>query len=343
MPIKVGSVFTGIGGIELGLELAGGGQFETRWQVEVDPFAREVLQRAFPDSVLYGDIRRVDFRRVEAVDVICGGFPCQDVSDAGKRQGLKGERSGLWSEFARAIRDVRPRYVLVENVAALLRRGFGTVLGDLAALGYDAEWEVLRASDVGAPHRRERVFILAHTDRVGRPERRPAVRAREPEPSGRGARVADADGAGLARSRVHAGSRGRAADARGEGAHVGDAARKRRKGAGGVQDAVGRAVPKRHVEAVGDARRVGCEGRGVRGEPRADGIPPWPPGPEDDDAWRHVLEIDPGLEPALCRVAHGLPRRVHRLRALGNAVLPPVAAIPGARILELEAARRGLT
>jgi DNA (cytosine-5)-methyltransferase 1 len=101
------------------------------------------------------------------VDVLCGGFPCQDISNAGKRTGIDGERSGLWSEYARVIGELRPRYVIVENVAALLGRGIERVLGDLAALGFDAEWHCIPASAVGAPHRRDRVWIIAYAKRVG--------------------------------------------------------------------------------------------------------------------------------------------------------------------------------
>jgi DNA (cytosine-5)-methyltransferase 1 len=156
--LTVGSLFAGIGGFDLGLERTGG--FEIRWQVEIDEYCRRVLAKHWPYVKRYGDIR--DVTDVEPVDVLCGGFPCQDISNAGKRIGIDGERSGLWSEFARLIRLVRPRYVLVENVAALLNRGIGRVLGDLSACGYDAEWDVIPASAVGAPHRRERVWIVAY-------------------------------------------------------------------------------------------------------------------------------------------------------------------------------------
>jgi DNA (cytosine-5)-methyltransferase 1 len=110
-----------------------------------------------------------------SIDLICGGFPCQDISVAGKGAGIKGERSGLWSEFARIIGEVRPRYVIVENVSALLSRGLGRVLGDLAALGFDAEWHCIPASAVGAPHVRDRVWIIAYADRNG--ERVSAINA----------------------------------------------------------------------------------------------------------------------------------------------------------------------
>src|SRR5262249_16380197 len=124
---------------------------------------RKVLAKHWPDVARYGDIRTIT--DLPYVDVLCGGFPCQDISNAGKREGIDGERSGLWSEMARIIGLVRPRYVVVENVSALLGRGMGRVLGDLAACGYDAEWDCIPASAVGAPHRRDRVWIVAYASR----------------------------------------------------------------------------------------------------------------------------------------------------------------------------------
>jgi DNA (cytosine-5)-methyltransferase 1 len=161
-PLTVGSLFAGIGGFDLGLERAGG--FEIRWQVEIDEYCRRVLAKHWPSVQRYGDIREV--HDVERVDVLCGGFPCQDISNAGNRAGINGERSGLWSEYVRLIRLVRPRYVLVENVAALLESGMGRVLGDLAGCGYDAEWSTVSACSMGATHLRRRMFIVANSDRV---------------------------------------------------------------------------------------------------------------------------------------------------------------------------------
>ncbi len=161
--LTVGSLFAGIGGFDLGLERTGG--FKTKWQVEIDPYCQRVLAKHWPDVTKYGDIRTVT--GVERVDVLCGGFPCQDISNAGKRAGIDGERSGLWSEYVRLIRELRPRYVLLENVAALLGRGMGRVLGGLSESGYDAEWRIIRASELGAPHRRDRVWILAYSDSQG--------------------------------------------------------------------------------------------------------------------------------------------------------------------------------
>lgn len=155
----MGSLFAGIGGFDLGFERAG---FKTVWQVEIDPYCRKVLERHFPHAERFNDVRECGAHNLKSVDVICGGFPCQDISNAGKRTGIDGERSGLWSEYARIVRELRPRFVVVENVAALLGRGLGRVLGDLAEIGYDAEWQSIPAASVGAPHIRERIWILAY-------------------------------------------------------------------------------------------------------------------------------------------------------------------------------------
>ena len=157
--MKIGSLFAGVGGLELGLERAGVGH--TVWQVELDDFCRSVLTKHWPNVERHADVRAVGSQNLSPVGVICGGFPCVDISFAGLGAGLAGERSGLWWEFARIVRELRPRFVVVENVAALLVRGVDDVLGTLASLGYDAEWSCVRACDVGAPHRRDRLFIVA--------------------------------------------------------------------------------------------------------------------------------------------------------------------------------------
>lgn len=207
--MRIGSLFSGIGGLELGLEWAGVGH--TVWQVEREPFCQRVLAKHWPDAQRFDDVTKVGAHNLPPVEVICGGFPCQDISYAGKGAGLAGERSGLWFEFARIVRELRPRFVVVENVSALLSRGLDAVLGTLASLGYDAEWSCVRASDVGARHRRERVFVIAW-------------------------RVDDADSRGLRRG-----------EAPGEGGHA--------------------ALADQGLDDADDAR---LEGRGVRGQRRAD-------------------------------------------------------------------------
>ena len=154
--MKVGSLCAGIGGLDLGLHSHG---HDTAWVCEYEEAPAQVLTERFgvPN---YGDITVMDWGNVEPVDVIAAGYPCQPFSTAGLRKGEDDERN-IWPAVARAIGDLRPRYVFLENVRAHLSMGFDRVLGDLADLGFDAEWAVLRASDVGAPHRRERIFILA--------------------------------------------------------------------------------------------------------------------------------------------------------------------------------------
>jgi len=336
----IGSLFSGIGGLELGLEWAGLGP--VAWQCEADAACRSVLRARWPGTTIYNDVREVRGAEVQPVDIICGGFPCQDVSLAGKGAGLDGARSGLWFEYGRIVREVRPRFVVVENVAALVVRGLDRVLGDLAESGYDALWFPLRASDVGAPHRRERVFIVAwDASRVhvgpGRAPNTDGGGIRElTERSRLGARATDerdavavdvgadgmgnADGEGRGSSwgpgghahegRVElAGRRGDLADAEGE-----------RRGQGRTERAgwVGLAAPIEH------------------GREHA-----WPPGPKDVDGWARYLSKHPGSEPAICRETNGISRsyrmggvdrrasRRERLRMLGNAVVPQCAEVVG--------------
>jgi DNA (cytosine-5)-methyltransferase 1 len=160
--MRVGSLFAGIGGFDIAARWMG---WRTAWVSEIEPFACRVLAHHFPDAPNHGDITTIDFTTVEPVDVLVGGFPCQDISNAGEQEGITGARSGLWFEYARAIRELRPRYVVVENVAALTNRGLDAVLGSLAEIGYDAEWGCFGAADVGAPHKRDRLWLLAYPQR----------------------------------------------------------------------------------------------------------------------------------------------------------------------------------
>jgi DNA (cytosine-5)-methyltransferase 1 len=163
--LTVGSLFSGIGGLDLGLERAG---MRVVWQCEIDEGASGILAEHWPHTPNLGDITKVDFTAVPPVDVLAGGFMCTDLSISGYQKGLTNEtRSGItWAGMVRAIRTLRPRYVLVENVSALLTGGdgewFGIVLSELAACGYDAEWDCIPATAVGAPHIRDRVFIIAY-------------------------------------------------------------------------------------------------------------------------------------------------------------------------------------
>lgn len=169
MNLTYGSLFSGIGGLDLAVEEVFGA--EPAWHCDVDPNAAKVMVHHWPGVPNLGDIQDVKWAEVPPVDIICGGFPCQDISSAGKRAGIaEGNRSGLWFRYADAVRDLRPRLVVVENVGALLVRGLDIVLGSLAELGYDARWTCLRASVIGAPHQRNRLFLVGvprDTEREG--------------------------------------------------------------------------------------------------------------------------------------------------------------------------------
>jgi DNA (cytosine-5)-methyltransferase 1 len=241
--MKILDLFSGIGGFSLGLERAG---MQTIAFCEVDPVCRQVLKKHWPNVPIFEDVKTLTAKDIhDTVDVICGGFPCQDISLAGRGAGLAGERSGLWYEYHRLIEEIRPRYVIIENVAALRSRGLDEVLRCLDALGYDAEWHCIPAAAVGAPHRRDRVWIVAH-----------AMRSRS-------------------------------------------------------------------------SPRVPAEGHGQEGQSKiadhlSDRFARW----EGSRHW--------ATEPDVGRVAHGVPKRVDRLKQLGNAVVPQIPELIGRAILAYE-------
>lgn len=160
-PLTFGSLFAGIGGIDLGLKRAG---MVCKWQVEIDEYAKRVLKKHWPNVTQWDDVRTWPQLGADRVNVIAGGFPCQDVSQAGLRAGLSGERSGLFYELLRIVREMGPEIVVLENVAALLTNGMGEVLRRLAEIGFDAEWCCIPASGIGAPHVRDRVFVVAYAN-----------------------------------------------------------------------------------------------------------------------------------------------------------------------------------
>ena len=320
MTFRIGSLFSGIGGLELGVERATGGHVV--WQVERDSFCRSVLAKHWPHAVRHDDVCTVG-SELDAVDVICGGFPCQDVSVAGKRAGFGGERSSLWREYRRVVDLLRPRFVFVENVPGLVTsRGgwdFAEVLGDLAALGYDAVWDRFRASDVGAPHRRERVFLLAYAAS--------GIRFRETS--------RECGHFALCHQSIsamdHTDARRWIEAARGEVRTRRDAA----VGAGVGVDLVnpnGQRCEKRDLRPVAAGEEnAGASERNGRDRSRgtqsrmgggADGLPArldvhrWPARPGE-----------PQHEHEAPRTATAIKDRAYRLKALGNAVVPQVAAL----------------
>ena len=159
-------LFSGIGGFSLGLKMAGF-EFEQTYYSDIDKYANMVYAKNFPGAIPLGDVTKIDGNQFAGQDVmITGGFPCQDISQAGKQVGITGKRSGLYNEIIKIASDCRPRIIFLENVAALLtingRRDFGYVLSELARIGYDARWEVVSADDVGAPHLRKRIWIVGY-------------------------------------------------------------------------------------------------------------------------------------------------------------------------------------
>lgn len=216
-------LFAGAGGGILASELLG---HRCVCAVEFDPYAQAVLvarqnDGTFPPFPIWDDVRTFDGRPWRGiVDLVAGGFPCQDISTAGRGDGLDGERSGLWSEMARIIGEVRPRYVLVENSPALTSRGLERVLGDLAALGFDAEWGVLGADDCGAPHQRERIWLVAHANGVR--ELQPQGREQDQRgwPCNCGEEVADAPSLGQPGPGKHVDACHCAADRQGQASDV---------------------------------------------------------------------------------------------------------------------------
>lgn len=257
--LTIGSLFSGIGGLELGLEWAGLGP--VLWQVESDPFCQRILAKHWPEAERFDDVRAVG-AELRRVDLICGGFPCQDLSPAGTREGLAGERSGLWREFARVVSAVRPRWVVVENTGGGASAWVDAVSGDLAERGYEVLPCPVSAWAVGASHIRQRVFLVAYAhDRDG--QLAVAEHAEVAEPP----------------------------SLRADSAQVGLDAGLLREGAG----------------ASGHERARAADGRAF--------------------SW--------GFEPDLVRAVHGIPSRVDRVGALGNAVVPQCAEVVGWVVREL--------
>lgn len=314
------ALFAGVGGLELGLRLAIGPGYRSVCHVERDAFAAATLVARMEDATMdpasvWDDVSTFDGKPWRGVvDLVSGGFPCQDISVAGSGAGIDGSRSGLWSEYARIVREVGPRFVFVENVPALVGRGLDRVLGDLAELGFNAEWDVFSAGGVGAPHLRRRIFILAERvpDTCGDRSHRELGWGSRKEDGGfpsfasyLGEKMADGDGDG--REGIECpGSTSRAARRR--AAPMGDADGERREG-------------ERISERAWEQRARWNEHNGH--DPHR-GLP-WPPGPGDAEGWRAYLEAG-GPEPSIRRGADGVPYRMDRLRCLGNGVVPLVAA-----------------
>jgi len=366
--LTVGSLFSGIGGIDLGLERAG---MKVLWQVEIDEYCRRVLEKHWPKVPRYGDITELRGRELPPVDVIAGGFPCQDISVAGKGKGLEGDRSGLFFEMARVIEEARPRYIIIENVPNLVRLGMDRVGEELRRIGYKPLRPILiQASSVGALHKRERIFIIAHRISMGRQKRTgEGIRPEEQEPKGQelehirqmlpeGSNVADAKSPG---------ERGLLLQQRRpskEGSHS-----IRKSKAVSHSGGIGRKTTKRNIHGrEQDTTRSGenipntnCQGlsgsswKKQRSFPKKNGTPPrgqlsgrntakklgsWWSAEcrlgRAPDGVSCGLDSCGGWECGIDRVAVKQKDRVNRLKGLGNAVVPQVAEIVGRILIDFD-------
>lgn len=348
------SLFSGVAGLDLGVGLAFP-RARVVGYIERDVYAASCLVARMEDAGLdrapiFDDVRAFDARAWRGlVDGVVAGWPCPPVSVAGKRKGAEDDR-WMWPEIVRILRETDARWFLGENVGGLLSinhgREFGEVLRDLAGLGFDADWCTLRASDVGAPHERARVFILAHArSGSGRPHQ-PGPRQERRGVAGRnGEDVAHAIDRGLDQrpdcaERAQAGrSTARESESCGseladsEGDHGRRRERREEKGAG--PEGLGRRGSSGGRRGVGDPDEPGREGRSLRGSGCPDELPPWPPSPSDLDSWERVLKshphLAPAVEPGFRGFTHGISlvvdeSRADQLRCLGNAVVPLCAA-----------------
>ena len=301
-------LFSGIGGFALGAYNAGW-RFDDHYFSEVDKYATKVYRQRFPGAIPLGDIREIDAKaladsnnkglaqrkskpgdngekcqtiiRSSSEWFITGGFPCQDISVAGKGEGIGGSRSGLWFEMWRIIRELRPRWVIAENVGAITFRGLADVVNSLAEIGYDCEWQDIRASDMGAPHRRERIWIVAYPH------------SRRLQAGNDGARRQK-------RTRI---------DRRCERPDVADSNKQHDDGSGHGAGQICR-EQREKAELPGCKDVADTDGK-QKGRPT--------------ESWRERNQWP--AEPPVGRVAHGIPRRVDRLKCLGNSIVPQIAEL----------------
>ena len=292
MKHKVLDLFSGIGGFSLGMEKTGG--FETVAFCEIEPFCHKVLKKHWQDVPIYNDIKELDYDTLQAdgiePTVITGGFPCQDISVAGRQEGIIGERSSLWSEYARIIEDVQPTWAIIENVPTLRSKGLALVLQNLSEIGYNAEWHCIPCSTVGGLHRRDRIWIIAYPIEDKETSLRGTIS--ESEVSNR--TVSNSMCKGLEGSKQDANHSGQSE----EGNEV--------------------------------TSRSASESSGIRGEPKHIVTR------EQIERFAQYAKTQWTTEPKLDRVAYGIPNRVHRLKGIGNAVVPQIPQFLGESILNFE-------
>ena len=319
MTLTVGSLFSGIGGLDLGLERAG---MKVIWQSEIDPYACKVLSKHWPEVVNHGNIKEINWEEVEKPNVICGGYPCQPFSTAGKRRGEEDPRH-LWPWVREAISRLRPDYAILENVRGHLSMGGLSVIAELASIGYDCEWRIVSAASVGANHRRDRIIIVAYPNSSNTANGRQCQDVQSQDPIG-------------------GNDRGRS---------TGDFG----------QVSLGKSGQDSSLMANPDNSRDGTPESNIDGnwqtieQKRQLITQPWScrccknvADPTSQRLQRLVRSVFEGnrdglaygcgewwkTEPDVGRMAHGVSSRVDRLRGLGNAVVPQVAEVIGRLVME---------
>jgi DNA (cytosine-5)-methyltransferase 1 len=305
--LTVGSLFSGIGGLDLGLERAG---MKVIWQSEIDSYCNKVLKKHWPEVPNHGNIKEIEWQTVERPDVICGGYPCQPFSTAGKRRGTDDPRH-LWPWVRDSISALRPTYAILENVRGHLSMGGLQVIGELAQIGYDAEWRVVSAAGMGAPHRRERLIIVAYSAELfSNGSNNNAGVSLEPQTiskfgnDGGSTRVADTDNT---RSRTPNGKLEQQRETSKQKRQTVIA----RNGISRRSTDMANTDSRRQQERDAQKRRVSVFSQISTGK--------------YDSQWE--------VEPDVGRVANGVSARVDRLRGLGNAVVPQVAEYIGRLVM----------
>lgn len=308
--LKMGSLFSGIGGLELGLERAFKGQLQTAWQVEKEPFCRSVLERHWPNAKRYNNVLDVGAHNLEPVDVICAGFPCQSISIAGKQQGLSDEeKSGLWWQVHRLVSEfqsIEQQPILVlENVSNIIRLGGPDVVGSLAQIGYDCEWTIISAKQCGAPHLRRRWFCVAYPISSTNTQ----VSATNTNSIGCGT------GSNTEREHQHR------VHKQGDTTQGIQQRSERQSGIGENSNASTNTNSQRIQEqsiwreSVGQTRQSECRSS------------------QDERTRQNYWQGFPTQSP-VCRRNDGIPNRVDRIKALGNAVVPQCAEWVGQQIIK---------
>ena len=374
MKHKVLDLFSGIGGFSLGMEKTGG--FETVAFCEIEPFCHKVLKKHWQDVPIYNDIKELNYDTLQAdgiePDVITGGFPCQDISVAGNQKGIIGERSSLWSEYARLIEDVQPTWAIIENVPTLRSKGLALVLQNLSEIGYNAEWHCIPCSTVGGLHRRDRIWIIAYPmenprctfgqrsfiegeneDEVGEGNANQYQRSSSTSRDDRRTQETEEGNVGNTK---HNGSS--TSEVKGSYEEAVPGREKRQNQAvksegtnirGTISQSIvsnrtvsnsmckGLEGSKQDANHSGQSEegnevtsRSASESSGIRGEPKHIVTR------EQIERFAQYAKTQWTTEPKLDRVAYGISNRVHRLKGIGNAVVPQIPQFLGESILNFE-------